>query len=78
MQRLDDTLQRTKHAICFRLQESFEGAITKESKNQSEVDAFMEHYAKRWQTRECTYQLKPRLKPDVRDLPKEISADVDG
>ena len=40
----------------------------KEAEAQSEVDAFMEHCAKRWQTREGTYQLKRRrLKPDVRD-----------
>ena len=38
----------------------------KEAEAQSEVDAFMEHCAKRWQTREGTYQLKRRrLKPDV-------------
>eukprot|EP00434_Breviolum_minutum_P033671 symbB.v1.2.029795.t1/scaffold3289.1/size59672/4 len=38
---------------------------------QSEVDAFMENCAKRWQTREGTYQLKRRrLKPDVRDSPR--------
>ena len=40
----------------------------KEAEAQSEVDAFMENCAKRWQTREGTYQLKRRrLKPDVRD-----------
>ena len=40
--------------------------------------AFMEHSAKRWQTREGTYQLKRRrLKPDVRDPPEDGSADVD-
>ena len=40
----------------------------KEAEAQSEVDAFMEHCVKRWQTREGTYQLKRRrLKPDVRD-----------
>ena len=50
----------------------------KEAEAQSEVDAFMEHCAKRWQTREGTYQLKRRrLKPDVRDPPEDISADVD-
>ena len=47
----------------------------KEAEAQSEVDAFMEHCAKRWQTREGTYQLKRRrLKPDVRDLPEDLSA----
>ena len=50
----------------------------KEAEAQSEVDAFMEHCAKRWQTREGTYQLKRRcLKPDVRDSPEDLSADVD-
>ena len=34
--------------------------------------------AKRWQTRECTYQLKRRrLKPDVRDPPEDRSVDLD-
>ena len=50
----------------------------KEAEAQSEVDAFMEHCAKRWQTREGTCQLKRRrLKPDVRDSPEDLSADVD-
>ena len=34
----------------------------------AEVETFMEHCAKRWQTKEGTYQLKRRrLLPDVRD-----------
>ena len=37
----------------------------KETVAQSEVDAFMENCAKRWQTREGTYQLKRRRLPDV-------------
>ena len=50
----------------------------KEAEAHSEVDAFMEHCAKRWQTREGTYQFKRRrLKPDVRDPPEDKSADVD-
>ena len=50
----------------------------KEAEAHSDVDAFMEHCAKRWQTREGTYQLKRRrLKPDVRDPPEDRSADVD-
>ena len=50
----------------------------KEAEAQSEVDAFMENCAKRWQTREGTYQLKRRrLKPDVRDSPEDLSADVE-
>ena len=43
----------------------------KEAVAQSEVHAFMENCAKRWQTREGTYQIKrQRLKPDVRDSPE--------
>ena len=50
----------------------------KEAVAQSEVDAFMENCAKRWQTREGTYQLKRRrLKPDVRDPPEYPGADID-
>ena len=50
----------------------------KEAEAHSDVEAFMEHCAKRWQTREGTYQLKRRrLKPDVRDPPEDTSADVD-
>ena len=42
----------------------------KEAVAQSEVDAFMENCAKRWRTREGTYQLKRRrLQPEVRDSP---------
>ena len=37
--------------------------------------AFMEHSAKRWQTREGIS--RRRLKPDVRDPPEDLSADVD-
>ena len=44
----------------------------KEEKARAEVDAFMEYCAKRWQTREGTYQLKRRrLLPDVRDPPEQ-------
>ena len=50
----------------------------KEAIAQSEVDSFMENCAKRWQTREGTYQIKRRrLKPDVRDLPEYPGADID-
>ena len=50
----------------------------KEAVAQSEVDAFMENCAKRWQTREGTYQIKRRrLKPDVRDSPEYPGADID-
>ena len=38
----------------------------------------MEHCAKRWQTKEGTYQLKRRrLLPNVRDPPEQGEADVD-
>ena len=48
-----------------------------QGKVRAEVDAFMEYCAKRWQTREDTYQLKRRrLLPDVRD-PPEQEAEVD-
>ena len=49
----------------------------KEAVAQSEVDAFMENCAKRWQTREGTYQLMRRRLPDVRDLPEYPGADID-
>ena len=50
----------------------------KEAVAQSEVDAFMENCAKRWQTKKGTYQLKRRrLKPDVRDSPEYPGADID-
>ena len=49
----------------------------KEAVAQAEVDAFMENCAKRWQTREGTYQLKRRRLPDVRDLPEYPGADID-
>ena len=48
----------------------------KEAVAQSEVDAFMENCAKRWQTREGTYQLKRRRLPDV-DSPEYPGADID-
>ena len=49
----------------------------KETVAQIEVDAFMENCAKRWQTREGTYQLKRRRLPDVRDSPEYPGADID-
>ena len=49
----------------------------KDTAAQSEVDAFMENCAKRWQTREGTYQLKRRRLPDVRDAPGYQGADID-
>ena len=49
----------------------------KETVAQSEVDAFMENCAKRWQTKEGTYQLKRRRLPDVTDSPEYPGADID-
>ena len=50
----------------------------KEGAAQSEVDFFLENCAKKWQTREGTYQIKrQRLKPDVRDPPERMVADID-
>ena len=50
----------------------------KEESARAEVEAFMEHCAKRWQTKEGTYQLKRRrLLPDVRDPPEQGNADID-
>lgn len=43
----------------------------KDKAAQLAIDAFMEHCAKRWQTKEGTYQIKRRrLLPDVRDTPE--------
>ena len=45
----------------------------KEEVAHAEVETFMEHCAKRWQTKEGTYQLKRRrLLPDVRDPDKVL------
>ena len=64
--------------LVFDFKSLLKALSDKEAEAQSEVDAFMEHCAKRWQTREGTYQLKRRrLKPDVRDPPEDVSADVD-
>ena len=50
----------------------------KEEDARAEVEAYMEYCAKRWQTREGTYQLKRRrLLPDVRDPPQQENAEVD-
>ena len=64
--------------LVFDFKSLLKALSDKEAEAHSEVDAFMEHCAKRWQTREGTYQLKRRrLKPDVRDPPEDVSADVD-
>ena len=65
--------------LVFDFKSLLKALSAKEAEAQSEVGAFMEHCAKRWQTREGTYQLKRRrLKPDVRDRPEDTCADVDG
>ena len=66
---------------CAKLERTVEKLLMalsdKEAVAQSEVDAFMENCAKRWQTREGTYQLKRRrLRPDVRDSPEYPGADI--
>ena len=64
--------------VVFDFQSLLKAFSGKEAEAQSELDAFMEHCAKRWQTKEGTYQLKRRrLKPDVRDPPEVGGADVD-
>ena len=50
----------------------------KEEDARVEVDTYMAYCAKRWQTREGTYQLKRRrILPDVRDPPEQGDAEVD-
>ena len=64
--------------VVFDFQSLLKALLEKEAEAHSDVEAFMEHCAKRWQTRDGTHQLKRRrLKPDVRDPPEDGSADVD-
>ena len=64
--------------FVFNFKKMLKALSDKEAVAQSEVDAFMENCAKRWQTKEGTYQLKRRrLKPDVRDSPEYPGADID-
>ena len=64
--------------FVFNFKKLLKALSDKEAVAQSEVDAFMENCAKRWQTKEGTYQLKRRrLKPDVRDSPEYPGADID-
>ena len=50
----------------------------KEKVARTEIETLMEHCAKRWQTKEGTYQLKRRrLLPGVRDPPEQGTANVD-
>ena len=49
----------------------------KDQAARTEIDTYMDYCAKRWQTREGTYQLKRRrLLPDVRDPPEQGDEDV--
>ena len=50
----------SKAPLVFDFKSLLKGLSGKEAEAQSEVDAFVEHCAKRWQTREGTYQLKRR------------------
>jgi len=60
---------------CMAFLHAFRG---KEEDARTEVEAYMEYCAKRWQTREGTYQLKRRrLLPDVRDPSEQGDAAVD-
>ena len=50
----------------------------KDENAHAEIDTYMDYCAKRWQTREGTYQLKRRrLLPDVRDPPEQGDEEVD-
>ena len=50
----------------------------KDEDARAEIDTYMDYCAKRWQTREGTYQLKRRrLLPDVRDPPEQGDEEVD-
>ena len=72
------TLKNKVNRFVFDFKKLLMALSDKEAVAQSEVDAFMENCAKRWQTREGTYQLKRRrLKPDVRDSPEYPGADID-
>ena len=65
VQRVDVILQSESAPFVFDFQSLLKALSDKEAEAHSDVDAFMEHCAKRWQTREGTYQLKRRrLKPD--------------
>ena len=62
----------------FNFKKLLKALYHKEGAAQSEVDFFLENCAKKWQTREGTHQIKrQRLKPDVRDPPEHMVADID-
>ena len=72
------TLKNKVKPFVYDFKKLLKALSDKEAVAQSEVDAVMENCAKRWQTREGTYQLKRRrLKPDVRDSPEYPCADID-
>ena len=50
----------------------------KDEDARAKIDTYMDYCAKRWQTREGTYQLKRRrLLPDVIDPPEQGDEEVD-
>ena len=64
--------------FAFSSKQLLQALLGKEAAAQAEVDVFMENCAKRWQTREGTYQVKRRrMKPDVRDPPEAAGDDID-
>ena len=67
--------KKNRARLVFDFKSLLKALSGKEAEAHSDVDAFMEHCAKRWQTRQGTYQR--RLKPDVRNPPEDRSADVD-
>jgi len=78
MQRVDAILQGSKCTLVLDLRGLIQAFRDKEASVRAEVEAFMEHCAKRWQTKEGTYQLKRRrLLPEVRDPPEQGNADID-
>ena len=70
--------QQGEPFVFFNFKKLLKALSGKEAVAQLEVDAFMENCAKRWQTKEGTYQLKRRrLLPDVRDTIEYPGADID-
>ena len=72
MQRLDAYFKGQSAPMVLDLHGLLQAFRCKEEGARAEVEAFMEHCAKRWQTKEGTYQLqRRRLLPDVRDPPEQ-------
>ena len=63
--------------FVFDFKKLLKALSAKDTAAQLEVDTFMENCAKRWQTKDGTYQLKRRRLPDVRDSPGCPGADID-